>query len=92
MSFKISFGKDPGLSKTSSILGALLCFGLSILGLYVALFGNKLSGGVPFLPDEVNTLMGRITFGSGALFTFWLFTYALREFLRKVRTEKDSKK
>ena len=92
MNFKISYGKDPGHSKASSLIGAILCLGMSILGFYVALFSDEISGGIPFLPNEVNTFMGRIAFGLGALFTFWLSTYAFREFARKVRAEKDSKK
>ncbi len=92
MNFKISYGKDPGHSKASSLIGGILCLGMSILGFYVALFSDEIDGGIPFLPSEVNTLMGRIAFGLSALFTFWLSIYAFREFARKLRDDKVSKK
>lgn len=47
---------------------------------WVAFFSDPghMSGGIPFLPDQYNRLLGRFVFGLGALFWLWVGVLALR--------------
>jgi len=82
MAIKISFGSTRSNSRISSLAGGVICLLLSAFGFYVVFFGSEISGGIPLLPDALNTLFGRIIFGLGALFTGGLSVYAFMEFFR----------
>jgi len=59
---------------------ALIPTCLGILGAYAAYDGQfeDEGGPLPFVSEETNRTIGRVIFGTGALFCFWLTTMALR--------------
>lgn len=61
------------------MIGACLLL-MALPFFWVAFFGNAqhMSGGIPFLPDKYNFLLGRIMFGFGAIFWLWLGVLAFR--------------
>lgn len=79
MSFRVRFGSPRNNSRASAILGALICFGLSIVGLYVLFGGAGMSSGIPLLPDAINRSIGRVLLIIGILLTGFLGTCAVRE-------------
>ena len=61
----------------------LACF--AIVGAWVSIFSSSdsIEGGLPFLSDQVNALIGRIIFGVGALLSGALSVYAFSLFWKK---------
>ena len=55
---------------------------LSGTAFYVALSGAQLTGGIPFLPGELNQVIGRLLIGAGALVTGAMAVYAFRDAYR----------
>jgi hypothetical protein len=74
-------GRD---SRLNDFLAAVLLLGMSSIGSWVAFFGSAdgISGGLAFLPSELNVGLGRILFGLGALLCLAMAVYALRRTLR----------
>lgn len=68
-------------TKWRSLLGGVVCLGLSIIGFWVAFYGEDIQGGIPFIADAANQVIGRIVFGIGALITGLLSVVAFRELL-----------
>lgn len=62
----------------------LICISIAAVGLYVAIFGGEISGGIPFAPKGFSQAFGRFMFGAGGLLTlglwFWAFADAWRKF------------
>jgi len=85
MPFKISVNGNQKAGVFSSLMGGIICTVLSALGFYVAFWGDAISGGIPFLPGGVNTLIGRLMFGGGAFITALLALYAFSELIRRKR-------
>lgn len=83
MPFKISISRSQTPGKLSSLIGGIICAVLSVLGFYVAIWGDEISGGIPFLPGGVNILLGRLMFGGGAFITALLALYAFSELFRR---------
>ena len=83
MPFKISINRNQKPGKLSSLLGGIICAVLSALGFYVAFWGDTISGGIPLLPEGLNTFIGRLMFGAGAFITALLALYAFSELFRK---------
>ena len=83
MPVRFTVGKKDKFSKWSSFLGGLICTGFFLTGMYVVIWGDTISGGIPFLSDTLNYLFGKIFIGFGALFCGGLAIYAFREMMRK---------
>ena len=82
MSIKISFGKKEKQSRASSFFGGLICFLLSGTAIYFLFSDEELQGGIPFIPEVVNTTIGMLLLGFGAVLTGFLGVYAFYEFYR----------
>lgn len=80
MSFKISFGKKQAYSRISSLFGGLICLLLSCTAFYFLFSDKELQGGIPFIPESINSTIGMMLIGSGALLTGFLAIYAFYEF------------
>jgi hypothetical protein len=69
---------------------ALDFFAAIVLASFTLIFGwitffaspEGFSGGIPFLPNDINVSFARIMFGLGALMCFGGFLYAVKRFLR----------
>ena len=74
-------GRD---SRLNELLAAVLLLGMSSIGSWVAIFGSidGISGGLAFLPSELNVGLGRVLFGLGALLCLAMAVYALRRALK----------
>lgn len=69
-------------SKYNSLGAAAILVCFAICGGWVALFASpdSIEGGLPFLSQEVNGVLGKIVFGGGALISATLSVYAWRLF------------
>ena len=67
-------------ARANDLLAGVLLLLFGIMGAWVSLFGTSegFSGGLPFLPRDVNIAFGRWLFGLGALICFALCGYAFR--------------
>lgn len=66
-------------AKWRSLLGGVICLSLSIIGFWVAFYGEDIQGGIPFIAEVTNQMIGRTVFGFGALITGLLAVVAFRE-------------
>ncbi|MDZ7717601.1 MAG: hypothetical protein U5K72_02125 [Balneolaceae bacterium] len=66
-------------AKWRSVFGGLICLSLSIIGFWVAVNGEDIQGGIPFIAEATNQVIGRVMFGFGAVITGWLAVLAFRE-------------
>jgi hypothetical protein len=80
----IEVGKSGAGGVVGTISAGLICVSLASIGLYVAIFGGEISGGILFAPKDFNQAFGRLMFGFGGLLTlglgFWAFADARRMF------------
>lgn len=69
-----------GHSRANDLFAGMLLLLFGILGVWVCLFSSDegFSGGLPFLSQELNSVIGRSLIGLGALISFALCGYALR--------------
>jgi len=67
-------------SRANNLLAGVLLLLFGIMGMWVAVLSSDdgFSGGLPFISEEVNILVGRWVFGIGALICFALCVYAFR--------------
>ena len=72
-------------SRVNDLLAGVMLLMFGALGAWVSLFSSSegFSGGLPFLSQEQNILVGRLLFGFGALISFTLCGYALRRATRR---------
>lgn len=70
-------------TKWRSFLGGVICLALSIIGFWIAFYGEDIQGGIPFIAEAANQVIGRIVFGGGAVVTGWLAVVAFRELFKK---------
>jgi hypothetical protein len=82
MLIHISTSPNPKQSKLSALIGGIISAALSITGFYIVFTGKQLSGGIPFLSDGFNQVMGQIVIGLGALLTGALAVYAFYELFK----------
>lgn len=66
--------------RTNNFLAGVLLLLFGIMGMWVSVLSSNdgFSGGIPFIPAELNILVGRWVFGFGALISFALSVYAFR--------------
>lgn len=74
-------------AKTNDLLAAILCLIFGVIGAWVSIGGSDqgFSGGLPFLPSEVNNKLARGAFGLGSLVCFMITIWALRRFIVRAR-------
>ena len=67
-------------SRIVDLLAGILLLLFGIMGVWVSLFSASegFSGGLPFLSQELNIMLGRWLFGLGALISFAMCAYAFR--------------
>lgn len=68
-------------AKWRSLVGGVICLGLSIIGFWVAFYGEDIQGGIPFITEAANQVIGRVVFGIGALIIGLLSVVAFRELI-----------
>ncbi|MEO0516920.1 MAG: hypothetical protein AAF171_06435 [Cyanobacteria bacterium P01_A01_bin.116] len=80
-------GKSSKESGLNHLFAAILLGIFCICGMWVAFFSpaEGMAGGLPFVSRAVNVALARMVFGSGALLTFGMFTYALRQFFQLMK-------
>lgn len=88
MPVRFSTDKHHKPNRISSFLGGVICLILSLTGFYATFSAGPITGGLPFLPDVMNSMIGRIFFGLGALITGCLAVYAFYEFFGKRTSSK----
>lgn len=73
--FMILFARH---SRINDLLAGVLLLLFGTMGIWVSLFSSSegFSGGLPFLSQELNILLGRWLFGLGALISFAMCGYA----------------
>jgi len=69
--------------KWRSLLGGVICLSLSLIGFWAAFYGEDIQGGIPFIAEAANQLIGRVVFGIGAVMTGLLAVVAFRELFKK---------
>jgi len=87
MSIKISFGKKEQKHWFSPLLGGFISFFLSATAFWFLMSDKEVLGGIPFLPDHINTTIGLFVIALGGLFTLLLGVYAFYEFYTIVNKE-----
>ncbi len=67
-------------SRANDLLAGVLLLLFGSMGTWVSIFSSDegFSGGLPFLPPDLNILVGRWVFGIGALICFAFSIYAFR--------------
>jgi hypothetical protein len=79
MRINISFGKRRNKSVAAAFVGGLICGAMAVFGFNIALNSSSIEGGLPFLPQDLNQTLGRIAFGTGAVFLTLITLYAFWE-------------
>ncbi len=76
-----------GNSAARSFWAMLIVASMAGISLWIAFFGDedKISGGIPFLPQSINAMLGKILFGFGALVTAFMVILAFRDGLRRLK-------
>ena len=66
--------------RTNNFLAGVLLLLFGSIGMWVSVLSSNdgFSGGIPFIPAELNILVGRWVFGFGALICFAFSMYAFR--------------
>lgn len=86
MPIKITQKQHNKPAKWRSFLGGVICLSLSIIGFWVAFYGDDIQGGIPFIAEAANQVIGRIVFGIGAVITGLLTIVAFKELFMKKTT------
>ena len=69
-------------SRALDLFAAIILASFTLVGGWIAFYASSegFSGGIPFLPSDMNVSFARIMFGFGALLCFGGFLYALKRF------------
>ena len=69
-------------SRALDLMAAILLGAFTLMAAWVTFDSSSegFSGGIPFLPREMNVSLGRVIFGLGALICFAMFLWALKRF------------
>lgn len=78
----ILLGRD---SRLNNLFAALMTLSFAAIGVWVSLFSppEGFSGGIPLLSNETNVMIARWVFGCGAIVSFALCGYAVRQLLNR---------
>jgi hypothetical protein len=82
---RLEVGSSTNRSAVAAVVAGLICAALAVTALYIVATGNRLSGGLPFLPDALNQTIGRIAIGIGGILTGVLACLAFRDASRLLR-------
>ncbi len=66
-------------NRTGALFALLFCLGSGSYALWIAITGPTVTGGVPFVPYEVNQVIGRVVFGVSGLICFGIARLAARD-------------
>ena len=74
----------PNSPRIQAAAGVTFTLAMGMIGAWVAFFSDSdgFSGGIPFVPREVNVLVARGLFGLGAVMCLALFVWGARRILR----------
>jgi membrane protein implicated in regulation of membrane protease activity len=64
-------------------IALVFCLGCAVLSLWIALTGQPVTGGLPFLPHAWNQGLGRVVFAVSGLVCLALGRLALRDVVRQ---------
>ena len=69
-------------SRALDLFAAVILASFTLVGAWITFYANSegFSGGIPFLPNDMNVSLARVMFGLGALLCFGGFLYALKRF------------
>jgi TRAP-type C4-dicarboxylate transport system permease small subunit len=69
-------------SRALDLFAAVVLASFTLITGWIAFHASSagFSGGIPFLPSDMNVSLGRVMFGLGALLCFGGFLYALKRF------------
>jgi hypothetical protein len=72
-------------SRALDFFAAIVLASFTLIFGWITVFASPegFSGGIPFLPNDMNVLFARIMFGLGALMCFGGFLYAVKRFFRR---------
>lgn len=73
---------EAGRNRIGAFIALVFCVSSGVLSLWIALTGQPVSGGLPFLPHAWNQALGRVVFGIGGLACFGIGRLALRDVRR----------
>lgn len=68
-----------GQNRIGAFIALVFCVSCGVLALWIAITGQPVSGGLPFLPRAWNQVLGRVVFGVSGLVCFALARLALRD-------------
>ncbi len=76
-----------------SLFGNLIVASFAAVAAWVALDGSsdQFSGGIPFLPNEVNVKIARVVFGSGSILCALMLIPGVRHLLKLLRGRAPTK-
>ncbi len=71
-------------SRTLDLFAAIILASFTLVGAWIAFYASSkgFSGGIVFLPNDMNVSLARVMFSLGALLCFGGFLYALKRFFR----------
>ena len=89
VAFKTSVSKKKRTNKYSSFFGGVICLFLSATGFYALFTVGEISGGIPLIPNSVNSFIGKGFFLTGSLITAALALYAFYELFTHAKDEDE---
>ena len=74
-----------------NIIGNLMVAVFAIIGAWVAIWSpsDGFSGGIPFLPHELNVTLGRWVFGLGAVISALILIIGIKHLLKSIRASRQ---
>lgn len=69
----------PGNTRAGALLAFVFCIGGGLINLWIAITGPEVSGGIPFIPYELNQMIGRVFFGVSGVICFGISVLAFRD-------------
>ena len=75
-----------------NVIGNLMVAVFAIIGAWVAILSpsDGFSGGIPFLPHELNVTLGRWVFGLGALISALILVAGVKHLLKSIRSRRQT--
>lgn len=69
----------PTSNRIGAVIALVFCVGSGVFGLWIALTGQPVRGGLPFLPHDWNQMLGRVVFAGASVACFAIARLALRD-------------
>jgi hypothetical protein len=80
----------PEHARTGAWIATVFLTGSTVLSLWIAFTGQRVSGGLPWLPDAMNQRLGHLMFGFSGIICACLAMLAFRDATRSVNSRKRS--